>query len=218
MTKSSSEDQALSKLMRNVSAGDYLFRQGEMGNTMFLILDGTVELFRQAQHVERLVWTLGTGEMIGEKAILTSSPYRRTVTAQAKSLVRAIEFDSKNLKVIQEKFPDFTTKLLKMLSERLDQANELISILQTKEDVNRAIQYLLFFAGMHACKIPSGVEVTITAKQIAHAVNITEDQVATVLEELTRQKLLSTTKTGYIITDVKLLESNIAQIKTSLAA
>ena len=218
MSKPPSEDQTLSRLIRNLSAGEYLFRQSDMGNTMFLILEGTVHLFRQSQHSERLVWTLGPGEMVGEKAILSKEPYRRTVTAQAKTKVIAFEFDTNNVKTIQTKFPDFMNKLLKMLSERLDHSNELISILQSKDDTTRIIRYLLFFASTHANKTPEGLTVVLTADDISHVVNVGEETVETVMAELVREKLVSKLENGYLITDAKVLEENITTISTKMAA
>lgn len=218
MSKPSSEDQTLSRLLRNLSAGEYLFQQGDMGNTMFLILEGTVHLYRQSQHAERLVWTLGPGEMVGEKAILIKEPYRRTVTAQARTKVTAFEFDGNNVKTIQAKFPDFMNKLLKMLSERLDHSNELISILQSKDDTTRIIRYLLFFASTHASKTPEGLSVALTAEDISHVVNVDPLTVGDVMDELAKQKLLKKIENGYLIADVRVLEENIPTISTKLAA
>lgn len=218
MSKQQSEDQTLSRLLRSLSAGEYLFQQGDMGNTMFLILEGTVHLYREAGNAQRLVWTLGPGEMIGEKAILTGSPYRRTSTAQAHTKVTAFEFDTQNVKTIQAKFPDFMMKLTKMLSERLDHANELISILQSKEDASRVIRYLLFFASSHASKTPEGLNIVLTAEDISHVVNVTEDVVTRVLDEVTSEKYLLKTEKGYLISDAKLLEESIPAVSTKLAA
>lgn len=218
MSKPQSEDQTLSRLLRNLSAGEYLFQQGDMGNTMFLILEGTVHLFRKSQHSEQLVWTLGAGEMVGEKAILIKEPYRRTVTAQAHTKVTAFEFDANDVKAIQTKFPDFMNKLLKMLSERLDHSNELISILQSKDDTTRIIRYLLFFASSHTNKTPEGLSVALSAEEISHVVNVDALAVADVMDELTKQKLLKQTQNGYLIEDARVLEESIPAISTKLAA
>jgi CRP-like cAMP-binding protein len=218
MSKQPSEDQTLSRLLRSLSAGEYLFQQGDMGATMFLILEGTVHLFRTTHQTQRLVWTLGPGEMLGEKAILTGSPYHRTSTAQASTKVTAFEFDAKNIKTIQTKFPDFMMKLTKMLSERLDHANELISILQSKEDPDRVIRYMLFFANAHASKTAEGLNVAITAEEIAHVVNVDINEVTRVLDEITSEKYLIKAEKGYVITDAKMLEASIPTISTKLAA
>lgn len=218
MNRSLTEDQTLNKLVRTLSQGEYLFQQGEMGNTMFLILEGTVQLFRRSNQKERLIWTLGAGETIGEKALLGQAPYLRTTTAQAQSGVVAIEFDAKNLKTIQAKFPDFTPKMIKILCERLDQANELITILQSTDETLRVVEYLLFFTNTHAKKTPQGMTVEITAEAIGHAVNCAPAQVSRVLDELTSRQLLTRQKTGYTIKDADQLQENINQVRRTLAA
>lgn len=218
MGKPNSEDQVLSKLVRNLSAGEYLYRQGDMGNTMFLILEGTVHLFHQNQQSERLVWTLSTGDVIGEKILFGGLPYKRSTTAQAKTNVSAIEFDSKHLKAINAKFPDFTIRVLKMMSERLDQANELISILQSKDDVERIMNYLTFFGRVHSSKTPAGLEIVVTAMEIAHVVNAPEHLVGNILEELKRKNLLRNNEKGYVIIDAESLQEVSSDMKQKMAA
>jgi putative ABC transport system ATP-binding protein len=58
--------------------GDEIIRQGEFGDTMYLIRHGTVEVHRDGQ----LLNTLHTGTVVGERALLTAEPRNATVTAK----------------------------------------------------------------------------------------------------------------------------------------
>ncbi len=195
------EDPIVSKLLRSYSQGEYLFRQGDSGDTMFVILEGAVLLFHTQHNAERLVGIVGGGEMLCEKAILIDGPYRRSFTAQAKTSTIAIEFDTKNFKNIQTKIPDFTIKMVKMLSNRLDQANQMVFILQSTDPVDRVIKYLLHFSSHHSKKVPEGTELSLTAVEIQHAVNLDRERVEIILGELVSQKVLFEKRGGYVIID-----------------
>jgi CRP/FNR family cyclic AMP-dependent transcriptional regulator len=212
------DDPLLKKFLRRCSLGDYLFRQGDAGNTMFIILEGVVLLFHRERNLERLVGTLGSGEMVGEKAILNRGPYRHNFTAQAKSEATVLEFDAENFKVLQTKIPEFSMMMLRVLSTRLDESNEMVFILQSVDEVDRVVKYLAFFCHHHSKKVPEGMEIVLSAIDIQHAVNVDEDKIKEILAELTTQKILVKRKDGYIISDENALLDQISYLKERTAA
>jgi putative ABC transport system ATP-binding protein len=58
--------------------GEEIVRQGEIGECMYLIRQGSVEVHRDGQFVT----TLHTGTVVGERALLTAEPRNATVTAK----------------------------------------------------------------------------------------------------------------------------------------
>src|SRR5262249_17791411 len=70
----------LSALVR-YSAGDYLCRQGEQGDQMFLIVEGEVRIVREAGGSERDVAVLSRGDCLGEIAPLLRVPRVASVIA-----------------------------------------------------------------------------------------------------------------------------------------
>jgi CRP/FNR family transcriptional regulator, cyclic AMP receptor protein len=209
----------LSNLVKRISVGEYIYKQGDTGNTMFIIVEGTILLFHRNSNAERLVGTLEAGEIIGEKAILTESPYRRTHTAQAKTETTLLEFNTANLKLIQAKIPDFHLKVLRILSERLDKANELIGILQSTDDLDRLSQYLLYYCHNHLQKTPEGYEITITSADIHHAINLEEERVVEILDHMAAEKILVMGKQGlFFLRDENSLISQLPQVRDRIAA
>lgn len=63
--------------VRTLHGGDVLARQGEPGDRLYLVLDGILEVSVD----ERKVGDIGPGAVIGERAILESSPRTATLTA-----------------------------------------------------------------------------------------------------------------------------------------
>ena len=68
-----------------VDRGDTLFRQGDVGDSLFVVARGAVQVLRKLGDEERVVGVLGKGDLIGEMALLTGEP--RNATARAKTPV-----------------------------------------------------------------------------------------------------------------------------------
>ena len=122
-------DQLLKRFAMEVPKGQYLFKQGEKGNTMFIIVQGSVDFFHKTLQNERKVSTLGEGEIFGERALISPTPFKRGFSALAQTDVTVLSFDHQALKMIQTKMPDFVTKLLGLVIQRLERSNQMVSIL-----------------------------------------------------------------------------------------
>ncbi len=69
--------------------GDYLMRQGELGSSMFVLVDGKVAVSVHEPGGDRVVATLGPGEVVGEMSLVTGD--RRSATVKAKGRVATLE-------------------------------------------------------------------------------------------------------------------------------
>ena len=61
--------------------GDTIMRQGERGDRFHIIVDGKVDVHRQAAGTTTRLATLGPGEVFGEMALLNKAPRSATVRA-----------------------------------------------------------------------------------------------------------------------------------------
>ena len=66
---------------QEVPAGELVFEEGEVGESAYLIVSGQVEIFRSSGNNERVLATLGRGEIIGEMSLIDSQP--RMASARA---------------------------------------------------------------------------------------------------------------------------------------
>ena len=71
--------------IRKLAVGDVLARQGDPGASLFLVLDGILDVSVDGKSLG----DLGPGAVVGEHAILESSP--RTATLTAKTAVKVAE-------------------------------------------------------------------------------------------------------------------------------
>ena len=99
------------------AAGQVIFNAGDVGDSAYVIIDGTVEISVPTPSGPIIVNTLGKNELLGEIAIFGEVP--RTATAKAMSKLETLKI-SKDMfiKVIREN-PDAAVELIKILAGRL---------------------------------------------------------------------------------------------------
>ena len=108
--------------------GDIIIHQGEVGDCMFVIQEGQVEIIQEEGDKEIQLAVLGEGDIFGEMAILEREV--RTATVRALGLVRVITVDKKNfLRNIHEN-PVLALRLAEVLSSRIRDLNAEVSRLK----------------------------------------------------------------------------------------
>jgi CRP/FNR family transcriptional regulator, cyclic AMP receptor protein len=94
-------------------AGTVLFREGERGESMFVILDGQVELRVNGTMFE----TLGPGGVLGEMALIDQSP--RVATAVALTDVSLARIPEKRFLFMVRETPHFALQIMRLMADRL---------------------------------------------------------------------------------------------------
>lgn len=116
----------ISKQIR-LKEGDELFREGEKGDELYFILDGTVEVSKQdpIEQTNYRIETLKPGEVLGEIAFIDRGPRSASVQAKTSVYLRSISFNQ--LDEFAQKHPDFSriyAHLSKNISQRLRKIND----------------------------------------------------------------------------------------------
>lgn len=99
-------------------AGQELFRQGDPGNTAYIILDGRADVVVDTPGGELSVAKLGKNDFVGEIAILIDVPRTATVRAESELVTLAV---TKELffRLVGE-FPDMAVGVMRELAQRLE--------------------------------------------------------------------------------------------------
>ena len=95
------------------SAGDVIFKEGDTGDSMYVVLDGAVRVEINGQPVTGL----HAGEMFGEMALVDNSPRSATVIADSDCSLAVI--DEKRFEEMIRETPYFYKHLLHLLADRL---------------------------------------------------------------------------------------------------
>lgn len=118
------ELQVLSRSFRlyNVDAGGALFNEGDQGDFMALIVDGTVELMKQNDPKGPIkIATEGVGRTLGEMALIDGEP--RSATARFVKGGKVLVLTRENFEGIMNEHPrlgiDLLWRICRVLSQRL---------------------------------------------------------------------------------------------------
>jgi CRP/FNR family cyclic AMP-dependent transcriptional regulator len=98
---------------KEVFAGEEIIREGDMGTSMFIIVEGRVRVHRDDKEIA----TLGSGDLFGEMAALDAAPRSASVTAL--SDVFLFELDGSALYDIMSDRPEVVRGLIRILCNRV---------------------------------------------------------------------------------------------------
>jgi len=113
------------------SAGDVIFREGELGTEMYIIQDGEVDIIKHINDESHLLSKLEKGDFFGEMAVLES--VARTADAVAITDVKALVINGARFDEMLRKNPEIAVRIIRKYSQRLREANELLERLVGRE-------------------------------------------------------------------------------------
>jgi CRP-like cAMP-binding protein len=158
--------------------GDVLFRQGDAGQTFFIIAAGKMKLgYRSADGRESLIAVLGPGEMIGELTLFDPGP--RTATAVAVSDAELSALSHSQLTAWIEAHPQVATHLLTALAHRLRRTNEVVGDLVFCDVPGRVARMILDLSRRFGQQQDRGVYVRhdLTQEELAQLVGASRETV-----------------------------------------
>lgn len=104
--------------VQKIEAGILVFREGERGTRMCLLLDGKLEVFkRDDSGTDKKITDVSPGKLIGEMSLIDGMAYSATVISSAPSTLVMLSRDSM-LRVCEER-PRVGNKLLWKISHLL---------------------------------------------------------------------------------------------------
>jgi CRP-like cAMP-binding protein len=95
---------------------DVLVRERELGKSMFALVDGKVSVAKHTPEGEKIVATLGPGDVVGEMSLFTGERRSATVTAAGK--VTAIEITKEALQPILAASPKLVERFAALVEQR----------------------------------------------------------------------------------------------------
>ena len=101
-------------------AGSVIFKEGEQGNLMYVVIKGEVDVSLK----DKLLATAHPGEIVGEMALINADMRSATVTAKTDCILAPINQDS--FEALLKYVPDFTLHVMNVLAVRLKTAYEMI--------------------------------------------------------------------------------------------
>jgi CRP-like cAMP-binding protein len=100
-----------------LAPGDFLFKEGDKRDVMYVLLEGEMEVRLGSYVVETAV----PGALIGEMALIDDSP--RAANAVSKTACRLAKIDKRRFHFLIQQHPHFATHVMKELADRLRNMN-----------------------------------------------------------------------------------------------
>ena len=118
-------------LGKSYNVGDVLVRQGEVGDCMFVLQEGEVEVLKTEDGKEAVVDVMKAGEMFGEMAIIEKQV--RSATIRAITPVRVLTIDKKTFLRRVHEDPTLALNILKTMSNRIRKLDAELATLKGAE-------------------------------------------------------------------------------------
>ncbi len=115
-------------LGREYSDGEIICREGEIGNCLYVIQAGEVNVVREESGSEVVISSLQTGAIFGEMAIIDRQPRSRTVRAKGKA--RVLTLDKKAFLRRVHEDPSLAFQILRQMSLRIRSQDQEIARLR----------------------------------------------------------------------------------------
>jgi CRP-like cAMP-binding protein len=113
----------VSKALLEVARGEFVFREGDRGQDMFIIESGQVEILRQAAGAEPIA-VLGPGDFFGEMSVLEDEP--RFASVRVIDAVKLLKIDRASFIPILRDNAEVAVRIMRRLAERVRRAEERI--------------------------------------------------------------------------------------------
>jgi CRP/FNR family transcriptional regulator, cyclic AMP receptor protein len=105
------------KNQQTFEAGTVIFAEGDRADSMYVVLDGELDVWVGSNLLE----VIGPGGIIGEMALINRNT--RSATAVAKSTCRLALVDEKRFQFMVQETPYFALHVMRVMAERLRRMN-----------------------------------------------------------------------------------------------
>lgn len=169
---------------RSVGRGHIVFREGDTGDRLFVVLDGKVKITRaSADGRENLIAVLGAGEMFGELSLFDPGPRTASVSTITDSTLASLDHD--DLRPLLLERPGVAVELLQALAQRLRRTNEAMADLVFTDVPGRVAKALLDLAEKFGVAESDGTRVRhdLTQEELAQLVGASRETVNKALSE-----------------------------------
>jgi len=106
------------KFLRIYKKGDVVFREGNTGSHMYVIVSGEIQVSRLVNGEETHLTSIGKGEIFGEMALIENLPRSATATATQDD-THLLEIDHALFVYLVAQQPVFALVIIKAMSKRL---------------------------------------------------------------------------------------------------
>jgi CRP-like cAMP-binding protein len=193
-------DKLFERFGREFPPGTVIFKEGDVGNEMYVIQSGKINITKSSRDQEKLLVTLGPGAFFGEMAIINNKP--RSASAVVEESARLLVIGPKTFDAMIRGNAEIAVRMIKILAQRLQEADEQIENLMLKDHNSRVVHFLTHLA-TKGQPVPGGTLVDIDSERLSAKIGLEVTQIEEVLDKLLAAKLIRKHEdSGLLVHDV----------------
>ena len=195
---------------RLYSRGTIIFSEGQKTDGIYIITEGLIKVYKMSvDGREKTLAILNPGDILGEMALFDHN--LRSATAEALEATKVNVIPRQDFERLLEEMPVLATKLIRVLAERLRQADEEIKNLLFLNARSRVILNLVQLAETHMQGKKPGTPMPfrLTHAEMANLVGVSRETVTRVISELQDEGLIRIEKRKLWINDIQKLKKEL---------
>jgi len=189
-------DKLFERFGREFPPGTVIFKEGDVGNEMYVIQSGKINITKKARDQEKLLVTLGPGAFFGEMAIINNKP--RSASAVVEESARLLVIGPKTFDAMIRGNAEIAVRMIKILAQRLQEADEQIENLMLRDHNSRVVHFLTHLASKGQ-SVPGGTLVDIDPERLSAKIGLEAHQIEEVLGKLLAAKLIRKHEDGGLL-------------------
>jgi len=194
------EDVLFQRLGKTFPPGTMLFRDGERGNEMFVIQSGKVEISKEIRGEKQVLATIGAGEFFGEMAILNNKPRSASATVLEESKMLVI--DPKTFESMIKGNTEIAVRMIKKLSQRLEEADHQIESLMLKDSNSRVVHTLSRLADQQGKETDQGTVINTDVAGLASKCGLDVPTTKEIVDKIANAKLITVNPDSLVVSSV----------------
>ena len=195
-----------SMTMVKVPKGNTLFKEGDAGDRLFVVVEGKLKLGTSSiDGRENLLSILGPGDMFGELSLFDPGPRTATATAVTDARVLALAHDQVIGLVTQH--PQVSLELLARLAQRLRRTNEDLADLVFSDVPGRVAKALMDLGSRFGVQKDDGLHVNhdLTQEELAQLVGASRETVNKALADFAARSWVRLEPRAVVVLDYERL-------------
>ena len=193
------EEALFQRFGKEFPKGTVLFREGETGKEMFVLQAGRVVITKTVRDTEKTLAVLGPGEFFGEMALISNKP--RNATAVVEEASRLLVIDPKTFEGMIRGNSEIAVRMIKMLAERLGEADAQIENLLLTDPSSRVVHQILQACQTRGRPMEEGVEIDFNLRELPRLTGVGEPGIRTMLDRMERSGLVEKSGDRLIVRD-----------------
>jgi CRP/FNR family transcriptional regulator len=150
---------------RTYHKDDFLFREGDEGTHLYVVVAGVVKISRTGRDGSELVMALlGPGDVLGELALFNESD-ERTADAQAIEATECVTLARRQLLDFLIARPELMLRLIAQLAAHIRSKDETLAEVAFLDITGRVARKLLELAETHGRQVEEGVLIELRLSQ-----------------------------------------------------